>query len=93
MCFGAKSLCQPLDLIASAGDELLFEAFFLHSVLAAAAYREGIMVEDLLDRFLVLRQVALDVVRGQTTWQTQWIRLHRQRQKPVDRDGHHWLRA
>jgi len=60
-----------LDLIASAGDELLFEAFFLHSVLAAAAYREGIMVEDLLDRFLVLRQVALDVVRGQTTWQTQ----------------------
>jgi hypothetical protein len=39
-------------------------------VLAAAAYREGIMVEDLLDRFLDLRQVALDVIRGETSWQS-----------------------
>jgi hypothetical protein len=59
-----------LDLVTSAGDELLFEAFFLHSVLAAAAYREGIMVEGLLDRFLSLRQVALRVIRGETSWQT-----------------------
>ncbi len=59
-----------LDLVTSSGDEQLFEAFFLHSVLAAAAYREGIMVEDLLDRFLDLRQVALDVICGKTSWQT-----------------------
>jgi hypothetical protein len=57
-----------LDLVTAFGDEQLFEAFFLHSVLAAAAYREGIMVEDLLDRFLDLRQVALDVIRGETSW-------------------------
>jgi hypothetical protein len=59
-----------LDLVTSCGDELLFEAFFLHSVLAAAAYREGIMVEDLLDRFLSLRQLALGVMRGEISWQT-----------------------
>ncbi|MCG6919320.1 MAG: hypothetical protein LJE89_17460 [Deltaproteobacteria bacterium] len=59
-----------LDLVTSHGDELLFEAFFLHSVLAAAAYSEGIMVEDLLDRFLHLRQLALSVVRGEISWQT-----------------------
>ena len=59
-----------LDLVTSSGDEQLFEAFFLHSVLAAAAYREAIMVEDLLDRFLNLRQVALDVIRGETSWQS-----------------------
>jgi hypothetical protein len=58
-----------LGLVTSSGDELVFEAFFLHSVLAAAAYREGIMVEDLLDRFLDLRQVSLDVIRGETSWQ------------------------
>jgi hypothetical protein len=57
-----------LDQVTSSGDEQLFEAFFIHSVLAAAAYREGIMVEDLLDRFLDLRQVALDVIRGETSW-------------------------
>jgi hypothetical protein len=59
-----------LELVTSSGDEELFEAFFLHSVLAAAAYREAIMVEDLLDRFLGLRQVALDVIRGETSWQS-----------------------
>jgi hypothetical protein len=59
-----------LDLVTSTGDELVFEAFFLHSVLAAAGYREGIMVEDLLDRFLDLRQAALRVINGGTSWQT-----------------------
>jgi len=59
-----------LDLVTSCGDELLFEAFFLHSVLAAAAYREGIMVEDLLDQFLNLRQLALSIMRGEISWQT-----------------------
>jgi hypothetical protein len=57
-----------LDLVTSSGNEQLFEAFFIHSVLAAAAYREGIMAEDLLDRFLDLRQVALDVIGGETSW-------------------------
>ncbi len=59
-----------LELVTSFGDELVFEAFFIHSVLAAAAYREGIMVEDLLDRFLSLRQVALRVIHGEISWQT-----------------------
>jgi hypothetical protein len=57
-----------LDLVTSSTDEQFFEAFFLHSVLAAAAYHEGIMVEDLLDRFLDLRQVALEVIHGETSW-------------------------
>jgi len=59
-----------LALVTSCGDELLFEAFFLHSVLAAAAYREGVMVEDLLDHFLDLRQLALSVMRGEISWES-----------------------
>jgi hypothetical protein len=59
-----------LDLVTSTGDELLFEAFFLHSVLAAAAYKEGVMVEGLLDRFLSLRQAALRVIAGEISWKT-----------------------
>jgi hypothetical protein len=58
-----------LDQVISCSDEFLFEAFFLHSVLAAAAYREGIMVEDLLDRFLNLRQLGLSIMRGEISWQ------------------------
>jgi len=59
-----------LELVTSCGDELVFEAFFLHSVLAAAAYQEGIMVEDLLDRFLSLRKLGLSIMRGDNTWQS-----------------------
>jgi hypothetical protein len=59
-----------LEVVTNYGDDLVFEAFFLHSVLAAAAYREGLMVEDLLDRFLELRQVALLVIQGEVSWQT-----------------------
>ena len=59
-----------LDMVTSCDDELLFEAFFIHSVLAAAAYREGTMVEDLLDHFLHLRRLALRVMRGEISWQS-----------------------
>ena len=59
-----------IEVVTNYGDELIFEAFFLHSVLAAAAYREGLMVEDLLDRFLELRQVALQVIQGEISWET-----------------------
>ena len=57
-----------LGKVTAGGDEFVFDAFFLHSLLAAAAYREGIMVEDLLDRFLHLRQAALRVIGGEMTW-------------------------
>jgi hypothetical protein len=57
-----------LGRVTTGGDEPLFDAFFLHSLLAAAAYQEGIMVEDLLDRFLYLRQLALRVIGGEMTW-------------------------
>jgi hypothetical protein len=57
-----------LEKVTGRRDELLFDAFFLHSVLAAAAYGEGTLVEDLLDRFLHLRQVALRVIGGEITW-------------------------
>ncbi|UCG13998.1 MAG: hypothetical protein JSU72_05875, partial [Deltaproteobacteria bacterium] len=60
-----------LEVVTASGDELIFEAFFLHSVLAAAAYKEGLMIEDLLDRFLHLRQVGLRVIRGEISWETQ----------------------
>jgi hypothetical protein len=62
-------ICLPaLALVTSNREALLFEAFFLHSVIAAAAYREGTMVEDLLDNFLILRQVGLEVIHGNTSW-------------------------
>jgi hypothetical protein len=80
-----------LDLVTSSGDEQFFEAFFIHSVLAAAAYREGIMVEDLLDRFLDLRQVALNVIRGETSWQSyldeQWEEKGRSLLTDMDSTG------
>jgi hypothetical protein len=57
-----------LGRVTAGGDELVFDAFFLHSLLAAAAYLEGIMVEDLLDRFLHLRQLALRVIGGEISW-------------------------
>jgi hypothetical protein len=57
-----------LGQVTAHGDELAFDAFFLHSLLAAAAYLEGLMVEDLLDRFLHLRQLALRVIGGEITW-------------------------
>ncbi|HVO82962.1 MAG TPA: hypothetical protein VMU60_00910, partial [Syntrophobacteria bacterium] len=57
-----------LRQVTTGRDELVFDAFFLHSLLAAAAYQEGIMVEDLLDRFLHLRQLALRVIGGEITW-------------------------
>ncbi|MBW1982138.1 MAG: hypothetical protein JRJ12_13055 [Deltaproteobacteria bacterium] len=59
-----------LEAVTSPGDELLFEAFFLHSVLAAAAYREGVLVEDVLDRFQRLRQAGLQVLRGELSWKS-----------------------
>lgn len=59
-----------LEVITALGDEMLFDSFFLHSVLAAAGFREGVMVEDLLDRFLQVRQVALQIIRGELSWQT-----------------------
>jgi hypothetical protein len=65
-----------LEAVTASGDELVFEAFFLHSVITAAAHREGVMVEDLLDRFLDIRQVALRVLRGEMSWRSQaeqWV--------------------
>jgi len=63
-----EAAVTTLAKVTGRRDELLFDAFFLHSVLAAAAYREGTLVEDLLDRFLHLRQAALRVIGGEMTW-------------------------
>jgi hypothetical protein len=63
-----EAALTALEKVTDRTDELLFDGFFLHSVLAAAAYREGTLVEDLLDRFLHLRQVALRVIGGEITW-------------------------
>ncbi len=57
-----------LDSITSEKDTLLLDAFLVHSVLASAAVREGVMVGDLMDEFINYRSVALEVIKSRTDW-------------------------
>lgn len=49
-------------------DERLIDVFILHSILAAAAVEEGLMVTDLLDLFLSHRSFALEVFSSSGDW-------------------------
>lgn len=62
-----------LEGITAAGDERLLDVFVLHSILAVSAYREGLMVSDLLDLFLTFRAVGLHVIKSRTDWRT-WVK-------------------
>ncbi|MGV8074612.1 MAG: hypothetical protein AB2L11_08665 [Syntrophobacteraceae bacterium] len=49
-------------------DECLTDAFILHSILAASAVQEGLMISDLLDLFLSYRTLAVELIKENTTW-------------------------
>jgi len=57
-----------LEEVTEAGEEDLFDAFFIHNLVAIAAIRQEAVTEDLMDRLLELRNQALAVIRGQTDW-------------------------
>ena len=54
-------------------DSRLLDVFVLHSVLAAAALREGLLVSDLIDVFLSYRSSALQIIKSKSSWET-WLR-------------------
>ncbi len=62
-----------LERYTAERDELLLDAFVLHSILAASAVQEGLMVSDLLDNFLFYRSVALEIIRSRSDWK-EWLR-------------------
>ena len=62
-----------LEGITGAGDERLLDVFALHSILAVSAYREGLMVSDLLDLFLTFRAAGLHIIKSRTDWRA-WVK-------------------
>jgi len=61
-----------LEVICRDRDPSLVDAFVLHSVLAAAAVEEGLMIEDLLERFLQWRHEALRIIEANGDWAS-WL--------------------
>lgn len=61
-----------LEVICRDRDPSLVDAFVLHSVLAAAAVEEGLMIEDLLERFLQWRHEALRIIEADGNWAS-WL--------------------
>ncbi|MEM5788144.1 MAG: hypothetical protein AAGU11_12560, partial [Syntrophobacteraceae bacterium] len=57
-----------LQQITAENDTQLLDAFLVHSVLASAAIKEGVMTSDLLDHFIHYRGIALEVIKSRMTW-------------------------
>lgn len=62
-----------LEHITKAQDDRLLDVFLLHSILAASAVQEGLMISDMLDGFLAYRAVALQIINSQSGWES-WLR-------------------
>jgi len=62
-----------LERITEEQDDRLLDVFVLHSILAASAVQEGLMISDLLDGFLAYRAVALQIIKSKSNWET-WLR-------------------
>jgi len=78
-----------LEGITEARDERLLDVFVLHSILAVSAFREGLMVSDLLDAFLTFRAAGLNVIGSGSDWRTQTKQILREKGGfvPDDPDG------
>lgn len=61
-----------LDQLIAPQDDRLLDVFVLHSILAAAAVQEGLMVADLVDVFLAYRAAALEIIKSAGNWQD-WL--------------------
>jgi hypothetical protein len=63
---------DPLEVIkpvTDLKDPQMLDAFFLHCVIAAAAFREDLMTYDLFEKFLTIYQTALRVLKGEVSWE------------------------
>lgn len=77
-----------LEKITEDRDERLLDAFVLHAILAAAGVEEGLLVADLLDRFLLFRARALEIIKSDSDWTT-WLReLLRDKGQAILADEH-----
>ncbi|MCE5336405.1 MAG: hypothetical protein LLG06_17640 [Desulfobacteraceae bacterium] len=72
-----------LERITSEKDTYLLDAFLVHSVLAAAAVKEGVMVSDFLECFIRYRATALEVIKSGTTWESRLREILEEKGKAV----------
>lgn len=75
-----------LDQLIASQDDRLLDVFVLHSILAAAAVQEGLMVADLLDIFLTYRAVALEIIKSDSNWRSWLTEACRDKGKAVPSD-------
>jgi len=64
-------------------DDRLIDVFILHSILAAAAVEEGLMVTDLLDQFLSHRALALQILSLSADWRQRVREMLREKGEAV----------
>jgi len=76
-----------LDQLISPQDDRLLDVFVLHSILAAAAVQEGLMVADLVDIFLAYRAAALEIIKSASNWQNWLTEAFKEKAKAVISDS------
>ncbi len=59
-----------LEKLTSEQDSRLLDVFVLHSILSASAVEEGLMISDLLDAFLKIRSISLEIIKSKSNWET-----------------------
>ncbi len=59
---------SSLSPLVDQGDRDIFDAFFIHSMVAMAAVREDILTEDLMEHLLRIRRRALEVIERAGSW-------------------------
>ncbi|MBW1712178.1 MAG: hypothetical protein JRJ59_03425, partial [Deltaproteobacteria bacterium] len=78
-------LPQALSKVTDQGDEDLFDAFFIHNLVALAAFKPEALTEDLLNHLLALRSQALAVIKGQADWVELMLQERRKKQDRLDK--------
>lgn len=71
---------DPYEVIKPITDSLdskMLDAFFIHSIIAAAAFKEDLMTYDLFEKFLGVFRLAIQVLKEEVTWED--IRRGRER--------------
>ena len=76
-----------LERIISRQDARVFDVFVLHSIISAAAVQEGLMVSDLLDGFLNLRALGLQIIKSKISWQAAIKDFFREKGAAVPEDS------
>ncbi len=72
-----------LEPLTAQRDDRLSDVLVLHSILAAAAVEEGLMVSDLLDLFLGYRSTSLELIKAKTSWSARLREILREKGEAV----------